>query len=429
MSSHSIGRPPGTIGSMATEQPDRADPRPGSVSDAFVRPALEHVIEFVRRRRLTDPSVRYPSQLRRFLRPGRLGPRELQQIRRLVEGDAAFRQLVADDLVDPVDPVVALWLRRPDGWEADLARREAERERELAAADELGAATAERRRREAAEQRAERAEADLARATSDLDALRHDSAALVERIAELESVTEEVRAERDAARVLARNEADRLAAANERRRRAEDELARARTAAQGAATVRDEVLADRARTLAELGDLIETAEMARRLAERLGAMVPDRESAPEPRSPVAVPGRLTGDPVATARHLVMSGATVLIDGYNVAMAWSPGADLESQRHRLVDSCERLAARFGADIAIVFDGARVTGAHSSHRRLVRIAWSEPGVTADDVIRSEVDRLPASRPVVVVTDDNAIRRDVRAAGANLVHSADLIALLEA
>ena len=429
MSSHSIVRPTGTIGSMATEQLDRSDPNPGSVSDSFVRPAIEHVVEFVRRRRLAEPSVRYPSQLRRFLRPGRLGPVELRQIRRLVDGDAAFRQMVADDLVDPVDPVVALWLRRPDGWDVDLARLEAERERELAAADELGAAAAERRRREAAEQRADRAEADATRAATELDAVRREVAGLVERIAELESVTDRLRVERDAARVLARNEADRLAAAQDRLRRAEAELGRARESARGAVSVRDEVLADRARALAELGDLIETAEVARRLADRLIAMVPDRDTAPAPRSPLAVPGRLTGDPVGMARHLVMSGATVLVDGYNVAMAWAGASDLEAQRRRLVDACEGLAARHGADIVIVFDGAGVTGAHAGRRRLVRIAWSDPGVTADDVIRSEVDRLPTSRPVVVVTDDKAVRRDVRSAGANLVHSADLIALLEA
>lgn len=414
---------------MATEQADRSDPSPGSVSDAFVRPALEHAVEFVRRRRLVEPAVRYPSQLRRFLRPGRLGPVELRQIRRLVDGDPAFRRMVADDLVDPVDPVVGLWLRRPPGWDVELARLEAERERERAAADELGAATAERRRREAAEQRAERAEADAARVSTELDALRRDAAGLADRIVELESAMEQLRAERDAAKVRARNEADRLAAANERLRRAEAELGQARATARGAATVRDEVLADRTRALAELGDLIEAAEAARRLAARLTAMLPDRDTAPEPRSALAIPGRLTGDRVGTARHLVMSGATVLVDGYNVAMAWSPEADLESRRRRLVDACEGLAARHGADIVIAFDGADVTGAHAGRRRLVRIAWSEPGVTADDLIRAEVDRLPTSRPVVVVTDDNAVRRDVRAAGANLIHSADLIALLEA
>jgi predicted RNA-binding protein with PIN domain len=48
------------------------------------------------------------------------------------------------------------------------------------------------------------------------------------------------------------------------------------------------------------------------------------------------------------------------------------------------------------------------------------YSPNGITADDVIREEVRRLPLSRPVVVITDDQAIKRDVRSEGANIVSS---------
>jgi predicted RNA-binding protein with PIN domain len=414
---------------MATEPTDRSDPLPGPVSDSFVRPALEHVVEFLRRARLTQPRLRYPSQLRRHLRPGRLGAADLRQIRRLVDADADFRAAVAAELDDAADPVVTLWLRRPEGWESELARLEAESTRRRAAAAEGREALAERRRREAAEQRAERAEAEVARVVDDLDSLRGELEAQRSRVDELEAEVLGIRAERDAARVLARNEADRLAATRERLERAEGELAAARAETRGASAVRDAALADRARTLAEVGDLIEAADTARRLADRLADLLPDTEPAAEARTPLPTPGRLAGDPVGLARHLVRSGATVLIDGYNVSKAWCGDLDLEAQRRRLVDACEGLAARHGADISVIFDGSDVAGGHSPGRRVVRVAFSEPGVTADDVLRAEVRRLPPTRPVVVVTDDNAVRRDVRAAGANLVHSPDFIALLQA
>ena len=55
------------------------------------------------------------------------------------------------------------------------------------------------------------------------------------------------------------------------------------------------------------------------------------------------------------------------------------------------------------------------------------YSPAGVIADDVIRDEVQRLPATRAVVVVTNDREIVRDVRAMGANTMTSDQLGALL--
>ena len=49
-------------------------------------------------------------------------------------------------------------------------------------------------------------------------------------------------------------------------------------------------------------------------------------------------------------------------------------------------------------------------------------------ADDIIRDEIARLPSTRPIVVVTDDRAIRDDARAAGCNLVDTAAFVAVLE-
>ena len=64
--------------------------------------------------------------------------------------------------------------------------------------------------------------------------------------------------------------------------------------------------------------------------------------------------------------------------------------------------------------------------SAGRRLIRVQFSPPGVIADDVIRAEVQALPATTPVVVVTNDQAIVADVRVDGANVVSSDMLLAI---
>ena len=94
---------------------------------------------------------------------------------------------------------------------------------------------------------------------------------------------------------------------------------------------------------------------------------------------------------------------------------------------LLDAIENLARRFGSDITVIFDGADVVGAAAEGRRIVRVMYSPAGVIADDVIRDEVRRLPVTRAVVVVTNDQAIVRDIRAMGANTMTSDQLIALI--
>ena len=128
-----------------------------------------------------------------------------------------------------------------------------------------------------------------------------------------------------------------------------------------------------------------------------------------------------------AQFFVRSDSEILIDGYNVAKLGWPRLDLEEQRNRLLDSVENVVRRFGADVTVVFDGASIVGAHTGRRRLTRVVFSPEGVTADDVIRDEVRRIPASRAVVVVTNDAEIVRDVRADGANVIPSNALLTIL--
>jgi len=134
-----------------------------------------------------------------------------------------------------------------------------------------------------------------------------------------------------------------------------------------------------------------------------------------------------GGSQTAAEYLLRSGASVLVDGYNVAMLAWPDLDCAGQRVVLLDAIENVARRFGSDITVVFDGTDVIGAAADRRRIVRVVFSPEDVIADDVIRDEVRRLPSTRSVVVVTNDQQIVRDVRAMGANTITSDQLVALM--
>jgi predicted RNA-binding protein with PIN domain len=140
-----------------------------------------------------------------------------------------------------------------------------------------------------------------------------------------------------------------------------------------------------------------------------------------------LPGGVSAASVEAAEFLLRSGAQVFIDGYNVAMLAWPGRPLCDQRESLIVAAENAARRFGASLTIVFDGADVVGGFAPTRRVVRIVFSPEGVTADDVIRSEVGRVDPSDPVVVVTNDAEIVRDVKAVGANVISSTTFTGLL--
>ena len=180
--------------------------------------------------------------------------------------------------------------------------------------------------------------------------------------------------------------------------------------------------------------LSEAATASREFAEHLASLLVEEEVRPSGsgtrrtgRTALALPGGVISTSAAAAHHLVTAGAPIFVDGYNVAkLAW-PDRGLEDQRTALIDRVENLARRHGADLTVVFDGASVVGAHAPRRRNVRVLFSPEGVTADDVIRAEVAHLPVGRPVIVVTNDREIVDDVRAVGANVIPSNAFIAVL--
>lgn len=398
-------------------------PLPSSVEHRHLRSAIEFAVAIAANGQRHRPAIVFPAALKPFLKQARIPSSALGSLRRAIEADPEFRRrLAAGALPELVDPVGIEWLRGEDGWESRVAELVAAA---VAADDDAGTAAALRRaerRREAAEQAAIRTRADLIVLATRVDELTKQLEAQRLVASELLAQEDAMRAQVAEARLGARHANDRAEAARLRVTGLESERDAALQRAATAEAQRDALLAARAERSgvdvsgAQVAELRELARSARSVADRLGRLV---EVGPTVRVALALPGGVARDSRRATEHLLRAaGALVLIDGYNVAkLAW-PDDELAVQRGRCLDLVDDVARRFGSDLAVVFDGADVVGAHAARRRLVRVAYSPAGVSADDVIRAEVAAAPAERPVVVVTNDQAIRRDVAGAGANLV-----------
>ena len=377
------------------------------------------------------PPLAFPAELRPFFRQSRIPAAALGSLRRAIEADDTFRRrLSAGALPELVDPIGIEWLRRADGWQERIVELVEQADQDTQRADTASTLRRAERRREAAEQAAIRTRAELV--------------ALRTRIEDLLQQLDEQRAAHEDAVSGARHTAALLAASRTAERHANDraEAARARLAAvelerdtaqqraQEAKGQRDALLADRAEragvglAAGQVAELRTVAQSARSVADRLSELVDVGGST---RRPLGLPGGVVRDSLRATEHLLRApGALVVVDGYNVAkLGWPDGA-LAEQRERSLDVIEDAARRFGSDVTVVFDGADVVGAHSARRRLAGVVYSPAGVTADDVIRSIVGGTPPERPVVVVTNDQAVRRSVAAAGANLISSDAFLAL---
>lgn len=137
---------------------------------------------------------------------------------------------------------------------------------------------------------------------------------------------------------------------------------------------------------------------------------------------VALDGLPDDDPGLLEYLLTAPHVHLLVDGYNVTKTGYGTLTLADQRSRLLTSLEGLASRTRAEITCVFDGADVDTPPASPRpRRVRLLFSEPGRTADELIVRLVEAEPSGRPIVVVTSDQEIVSAVRRAGARAVPSA--------
>jgi len=155
-----------------------------------------------------------------------------------------------------------------------------------------------------------------------------------------------------------------------------------------------------------------------------------REQAPVRRRPQPLPPAVFDDSIEAAEHLVrVQGMLVLVDGYNVTLSTWQDLPISTQRARLVDACGELAARVGAEVLIIFDGAEEPGDLPSPMGRGRVRWrfSPPGVEADDVLLDMVGSIETERPVMVASSDRRVRDGARSLGANAISTPQLLALL--
>jgi predicted RNA-binding protein with PIN domain len=390
-----------------------------------LRTAIEFAARFAEDGQRQRPPLACPAALKPYLKQSRIPTSVLGKLRRVIEGDEAFRAAVAA-AAEPelVGPIGSAWLRREPGWEERVARLIAEeQEANAQRSAEVDLRRSERQRR-AAEERAARAAADLERLQRRVEELKRSADEHRRRAEEASAAVAAMRDELTGARNAARHASQRADAARQSVERAEAERDAEGKRAATAEAQRDQLLAERAErsglrvSAAQVGELAEVARSARTLADRLGALVDVR---PSRRKPLALPGGTRRDSPEAAEYLLRAnGAMVVVDGYNVAKTAWPEENLEAQRERLLDTVDHAARRFGTEFVVVFDGAGVVGAHTRRRRLARVTYSPAGVEADDLIRKEVEGAPPDRPVVVVTNDQAVQRDVANDGANVVSS---------
>ncbi|HZX56755.1 MAG TPA: NYN domain-containing protein [Ilumatobacteraceae bacterium] len=408
-----------------------ADPV-ADVPDEALRLALEFAVGIAAVWSKMRPPQPFPPDLRRFLKFHKLPTAALAQVRSAVEADDAFRQRLGSvATTELVDEIGVLWLSRPDGWQqaiADASREEV--------ADRETALRREERRRLAAQEAATRGRAELLSVRAELERERAAKAAIVQEGERLRADLEELRrrlresqrAQHATAQALAKAEAELQAAG---RQAAEFEPAPQDPQPTGldVATVRK--LID--------GAVSASADIARMLNDALMEIEPAEAAGPPEVGAVArsgrarrkaprLPGGVLAGTVEAAEFLIRAkGSTTLVDGYNVAKLGWPSLDLEQQRKQCLAAAENLAKRWNLAVTVVFDGAAIEGAHAAARRRVRVVYSPPGVSADDVLRAEVAAADSDTPVVVVTNDRAIIADVAAAGASTVSSGDFLALV--
>ncbi|MCU1485706.1 MAG: hypothetical protein JWN67_2452 [Actinomycetia bacterium] len=400
-----------------------------TVSDEALRPALEAAIEVARAAASTQQ--RQPAApLRPLLKLRHLPERALPAVRRALEDDDLFRTVVAAATTEElVGRVSWLWLERPEGWEDELAAAvEAQVVVDAAATEARAGATAQRR--------LAAVEESLRRAEAEVTSLRSKVGGLKERLAE------EQRARR-----AADTESGRL-------RRQVADLEATAAAASAAADAPHPAVAERDALAVRIGRLEAALASAAppvppsrepvqralaaldRVRDELGDWLTDephraRSATTEGRRPVPLPPATFDDTVQAADHLVrVPGVVVLVDGYNVSLGAHPELALAEQRAWLLDVLGGLAARCGAEVHVVFDGAEGTAtapAHGPRRTAVHVRYTEAGVEADDDLLALAADVPTHRAVVVVSDDRRVRDGAARLGANVVGSTTLADLL--
>ncbi|MFH8684803.1 NYN domain-containing protein [Streptomyces lydicus] len=398
-----------------------------------------------------------PAPLRQYARftPTRRAKFAGNAMAATLESDAVFRQRIAGKLresqpelaealehgtppaaADPLDVAAAAYVLRPEGWVKLVAAAGEEAQRASAErAGEEAERELARLREELAQARGE-ARADAERIRADLDAARRENESLRRKLRSAQSDVKRGEAavrKADAAVAEARDRAatEKTAADSEMRRlkaritEVETALETSRRATREGRSVEDM----RLRLL--LDTVLDAAQGLRR-----ELALPPANVHPADTVEAVAPGRMTPKDIATRalsdmdpalldQLLALPQAHLVVDGYNVTKTGYPTMPLDKQRLRLLGGLAVLAAQTGAEMTCVFDGAELAApVLLAPPRGVRVLFSKPGVTADELIRQLVRAEPPGRPVVVVSTDREVADGVAKAGARPVSSALLL-----
>jgi predicted RNA-binding protein with PIN domain len=390
--------------------------------------------------------------------PARRARLAATQIASAVAQDADFRERVAlqvraalPDLclaldrgqppaaADPAEVAAVAYLLRSDGWLEALtaatealsaerssaviredARRVEQLRRQLEAATEELKQSRRRQRDQVTELKAENAE------------LRHRLGEARARLREAEETARRAIAETASLASAATTASSEHEAELRRLRGRVDQLERDLASTRRTERAERDTETLRARLLVDT--LVETAQGLRRElalpavegspADRVEAHVAEEGS----RAHSGHASMSSGDPALLDQLLALPRAHLVVDGYNVTKTSWPDLSLERQRDRLLTGLAPLVARRGAEVTVVFDaGATTERPVVSKPRGVRVLFSPPGVIADDVIRDLVAAEPRGRPVIVVSNDQEVVRDVLRAGARVAGAGALTGLI--
>ncbi|OAH12374.1 NYN domain-containing protein [Streptomyces jeddahensis] len=398
-----------------------------------------------------------PAQLRQYARftPSRRAKFAANAMAAAVETDPIFRQRIAERLreaqpelagaldsgapppaADPLDVAAAAYVLRPAGWVKLVTAAGEEAQRAHAErADEETRAELERLREELTAARdqtridTERLRTELESAKKEADALQRKLRAALSDVKRGEAALRKARAEADAVRTegqaqlsAAESEARRLKA---RLSETEAALEASRRAAREGRSVEDmrvRLLLDTVLDAAQgLRRELALPPVSVRPAETVDAVEPGRMTPKD----IAARALSDSDPAVLDQLLALPQVHLVVDGYNVTKTGYPQMPLEKQRLRLLGQLSLLAAQTGAEVTCVFDGAELAApVLLAPPRGVRVLFSKPGVTADELIRQLVRAEPPGRPVVVVSTDREVADGVAKVGARPVASAVLL-----
>ncbi|WSQ08496.1 NYN domain-containing protein [Streptomyces sp. NBC_01231] len=398
-----------------------------------------------------------PAQLRQYARfaPNRRAKFAGNAMAAALETDPLFRQRIGEKFrevqpelsgaldsgspppaADPLDVAAAAYVLRPTDWvklvtaageeaqRADAERVEEENRAELERLrEELD------RAREHTRTETERLRTELDSAKKEAESLHRKLRAAVSDIKRGEAALRKVHGEMETLRSEGQSQ---LSAAESETRRlkarlgeAEAVLEATRRAAREGRSVEDM----RVRLL--LDTLLDATQGLRRElalppvsvrpAETVDAVEPGRMTPKD----IAARALSENDPAILDQLLALPQAHLVVDGYNVTKTGYPQMPLEKQRLRLLGQLSQLAAQTGAEVTCVFDGAELAApVLLAPPRGVRVLFSKPGVTADELIRQLVRAEPPGRPVIVASTDREVADGVARAGARPVASVVLL-----